>query len=263
MGVEESKFDDVMLRQCIGMEDGPLNLRDMVESVFAPVEMVDFKCDKCNERGGCRRLRRVLSLPKVLIVQINRSYQLEHVRPPFSFKCHRSVTCPDTMEMSGLLRSARSEVMGEVAVVEEEEEEAGGSGKSGGGGGGDDDEEEEGGGSPFEYQLCGLNVHDGGLGGGHNMAYRLDPLTGEWSWFSDQHFGVVSLEEVAMSAPSLAFYVRVGHDEEDAKDGTAMESKEQSKTQKCQGGCGFFGQEDYNWYCSHCARENGIHVSKK
>ena len=97
------------------------------------------------------------------------------------------------------------------------------------------------------------------------MAYRLDSLTGEWSWFSDQHFGVVALEEVARSEASLAFYVRVGDNDENDASGstgsTVVESKEQSKTQKCQGGCGFFGQEDMNWYCSHCARENGI--SKK
>jgi len=228
MSGEETKQHDDMMRHCIGMDDIPMNLCDMVKQVFAPVDLDDYKCEKCDQRGGCQRLRRVTSLPKVLICQINRSYQLEHVRPPFSFKCHRSVTCGDMMQLS---------------LAENESKTSNG--------------------EEVNYQLCGLNVHDGGLGGGHNMAYRLDVATREWSWFSDQHFGVVSGEEVARSEASIAFYVRLGDDDLMQAEMEKEQEEQEERIhvhvpQKCKGGCGFFGKEDQDWYCSHCAVKHGI-----
>ena len=62
---------------------------------------------------------------------------------------------------------------------------------------------EDGGGEPILYELCAINVHDGGIGGGHNMCYRrdctrttmMDQAEGKlrqltdpprWTWFSDR-----------------------------------------------------------------------------
>jgi ubiquitin carboxyl-terminal hydrolase 20/33 len=62
------------------------------------------------------------------------------------------------------------------------------------------------------YELCSTVVHDGGMGGGHYMAYarqrRGTTLTREWFWFSDQHFGPVDADEVLNSEPFLLFYER-------------------------------------------------------
>lgn len=62
------------------------------------------------------------------------------------------------------------------------------------------------------YELCSIVVHDGGMGGGHYMAYvrqrRGSTLTSEWLWFSDQHFGPVDADEVFNSEPFLVFYER-------------------------------------------------------
>jgi len=49
-------------------------------------------------------------------------------------------------------------------------------------------------------------VHDGGIGGGHNMAYVRDGNA--WYWFSDEHFAVVSQGEVDRAEPYLLFYER-------------------------------------------------------
>ena len=95
------------------------------------------------------------------------------------------------------------------------------------------------------YHLFAIVVHDGGLcvdfvccdrwcefstdvftsrrGGGHYMAYvrrrapdfstvmqasgvPCGPLTDEWLWFSDEHCGAVSVEEVLSAEPYLLFY---------------------------------------------------------
>lgn len=62
------------------------------------------------------------------------------------------------------------------------------------------------------YELGAMVVHDGGMGGGHYMAYarRRNGLTftEDWIWFSDQHFGVVDPTEVFDSEPFLLFYER-------------------------------------------------------
>lgn len=251
MDADEAKQHNEMERHCIGMDDAPINVQDMIQNVFLPENMTDYKCDNCKEIGGCRLMRRLTSLPKIMIVQINRSYQLEYVRPAFSFKCHRRVICPDTMELSPLLSSIRGE---------SEKEDGNSSGSS-------SNVSSSSGSSSVNisssskkrknqmevwYQLCGLNVHDGGLGGGHNMAYRLNAATNEWSWFSDQHFGTVSKEEVDAAEPSLAFYVRLGNDHDVSN---VIETKQ--SVQKCKAGCGFFGKEDQDWYCSQCARKMG------
>lgn len=63
------------------------------------------------------------------------------------------------------------------------------------------------------YELSSMVVHDGGMGGGHYMAYarrrRGTSLTNEWMWFSDQHFGPVDDNEVMNAEPFLLFYQRI------------------------------------------------------
>ena len=55
-------------------------------------------------------------------------------------------------------------------------------------------------------ELKSMVVHDGGIGGGHNMAYVRDGNA--WYWFSDEHFAVVSQGEVDRAEPYLLFYER-------------------------------------------------------
>ena len=249
MTEKESVNADEMKRHEIGMSDLSMNICNMVMDLFAPELLVEprnveesYKCEKCNERGGCSKLKRVLCLPKVLIVQINRTYQLEHVRPSFSFKCHRSVICPDRFELS----------IHQADGTEEKSDSKSNSNSN-------SNSSSNGNEKMVEYKLCGLNVHDGGIGGGHNMAYRLDPSTKEWSWFSDQHFGPVSADEVARSEASLAFYERIGVDDDDnAFLEEEVDSEEESTILNCKGGCGFFGTADQEGYCTSCAREHGI-----
>mmetsp|Transcript_27065 Transcript_27065/g.65787 ORF Transcript_27065/g.65787 Transcript_27065/m.65787 type:complete len:622 (-) Transcript_27065:120-1985(-) len=80
------------------------------------------------------------------------------------------------------------------------------------------------------YRLCSMVVHDGGMGGGHNMCYvRLPSLASqmmvgkcsdknsgsdssggdEWMWFSDRHIGPVSPDEVAAAEPYILMYEKV------------------------------------------------------
>ena len=63
-----------------------------------------------------------------------------------------------------------------------------------------------GGNGDASYRLKSMVVHDGGIGGGHNMAYVRDG--GMWYWFSDEHFAVVSQAEVDRAEPYLLFYER-------------------------------------------------------
>ena len=84
------------------------------------------------------------------------------------------------------------------------------------------------------------------------MAYRLDATTNEWSWFSDQHFGVVSKEEVDAAEASLAFYVGIG-ESESAQDEKTLTEMQKTLALKCKGGCGFFGKAEKNGFCSQCA----------
>jgi len=50
-------------------------------------------------------------------------------------------------------------------------------------------------------------VHDGGLGGGHYMAYINQGQGDAWLWFSDQHFGAVTATEALAAEPYLLFYI--------------------------------------------------------
>uniref|UniRef100_A0A7S2TMA3 ubiquitinyl hydrolase 1 n=1 Tax=Lotharella oceanica TaxID=641309 RepID=A0A7S2TMA3_9EUKA len=67
-----------------------------------------------------------------------------------------------------------------------------------------------------KYKLSSMVVHDGGMGGGHNMCYtRLKDASGGkrygsgWFWFSDRHIGPVSQEEVSAAEPYILFYERI------------------------------------------------------
>eukprot|EP00472_Partenskyella_glossopodia_P008831 CAMPEP_0197524506 /NCGR_PEP_ID=MMETSP1318-20131121/9167_1 /TAXON_ID=552666 /ORGANISM="Partenskyella glossopodia, Strain RCC365" /LENGTH=233 /DNA_ID=CAMNT_0043077481 /DNA_START=133 /DNA_END=834 /DNA_ORIENTATION=- len=87
------------------------------------------------------------------------------------------------------------------------------------------------------YSLSSMVVHDGGMGGGHNMCYTRLPSvknggkhthdekknlnlgtqtqnhgtqeTQEWMWFSDRHIGPVSEEEIEAAEPYILFYERI------------------------------------------------------
>lgn len=89
--------------------------------------------------------------------------------------------------------------------------------------------------SPGEptYRFSSMVVHDGGMGGGHNMCYtrvRRESLSGGdpaaaddykrgamagdddgkgWVWFSDRHLGPVSQREIDAAEPYIVFYERV------------------------------------------------------
>jgi len=67
---------------------------------------------------------------------------------------------------------------------------------------------------PINYDLFAVNVHEGGMGGGHNMAYvkignvpAIQRRHGWW-WFSDDKFNTVPFQEVLDSEPYLLFYER-------------------------------------------------------
>ncbi|GAB5368309.1 hypothetical protein AAMO2058_001308400 [Amorphochlora amoebiformis] len=79
-------------------------------------------------------------------------------------------------------------------------------------------------GGKIRYTLSSMIVHDGGMGGGHNMCYtpveksyrasktaKEDEKTGAegddgWIWFSDRHIGAVSHDEVKASEPYIVIF---------------------------------------------------------
>ena len=45
-------------------------------------------------------------------------------------------------------------------------------------------------------------VHDGGIGGGHNMAYVWDAKFCQWWWFSDETRALVTVRHISLSLSS-------------------------------------------------------------
>ena len=254
MSASEKLIANPMSIHLLGMEDPPAELFRLVRNQFAAHNLEDYKCEKCSNTDTCTRVRRAKSLPSVLVVQIKRSYNGASFEgsenTSVSIKCHRRVIVPTSIDASCL----------KIAGAEETSGSARGMVPS----------------KPIAYELCAINVHDGGIGGGHNMCYRRDctkiellnlkcgsirrTLTSppQWTWFSDRFHGSVTSDEVAESEPSLAFYMRtfpdnIESDDESMEDLSETNDAGQSTTASlCKGGCGFFGREDNGGFCSQC-----------
>ena len=58
----------------------------------------------------------------------------------------------------------------------------------------------------LEYELFGVSVHSGGLGGGHYTAYTKNVITGEWFYMNDGRVGKARKDEVITPNAYLLFY---------------------------------------------------------
>lgn len=62
----------------------------------------------------------------------------------------------------------------------------------------------------FEYELQGIMVHSGGMGGGHYVAYALHETAKgpRWFYFSDSYFREVTVNEAKSAQAYMLFYKR-------------------------------------------------------
>lgn len=153
----------------VGAGEGEVTLAELLGAYLAPEWITDFTCEHCKTLGKVLKRFSLRSTQDALVFNLKR---FAATASGARIKVHRKVSIPLVLDLSALLGSA-----------------AFGS-----------------------YELVSMVVHDGGMGGGHYMAYarhrRGRHLTSEWLWFSDQHFGPVSSEEVFNSEPFLLFYER-------------------------------------------------------
>ncbi len=61
----------------------------------------------------------------------------------------------------------------------------------------------------YQYRLCGVSVHGGGMGSGHYIAYVLSKANDKWYYFSDSHGREAALSEVLSCEAYVLFYERV------------------------------------------------------
>lgn len=62
----------------------------------------------------------------------------------------------------------------------------------------------------FKYELHGIMVHSGGMGGGHYVAYALHETAQgpRWFYFSDGYFREVTISDVKTAQAYMLFYKR-------------------------------------------------------
>jgi ubiquitin carboxyl-terminal hydrolase 4/11/15 len=61
---------------------------------------------------------------------------------------------------------------------------------------------------PPIYDLFAISNHFGGVGGGHYMAYAMNPLTKTWHEFNDSSVNSINEENLVTSAAYVLFYRR-------------------------------------------------------
>jgi len=62
--------------------------------------------------------------------------------------------------------------------------------------------------SPPIYDLYGISIHGGGLGGGHYTAYAKNFIDGKWYSFNDSHVSSANVGNIKTSGAYLLFYQR-------------------------------------------------------
>jgi len=153
-----------------GAGEGEAPLSKLLGAYLAPEWITDFTCEHCHTLGKVLKRCSLRKTSDGLIFNLKR---FAATASGARIKIHRKVAIPLLLDLNSMLGSVNF----------------------------------------GSYELSSMVVHDGGMGGGHYMAYARHrqgrTLTDDWLWFSDQHFGPVSAEEVFNSEPSLIFYERV------------------------------------------------------
>jgi len=160
--------------------DPAVKLEDLIRRYFTKEHISDYRCSTCQQKGGCYKEITSKTLPSILILQLKR---FAPTLTGVQIKCHKKVIVPETLNLEPF-RLPESEPKPAKA-----------------------------------YKLSSMVVHDGGMGGGHNMCYAKLPegeaeeeekdggkTPDKWMWFSDRHIGPVSEAEVAAAEPYILLY---------------------------------------------------------
>eukprot|EP00658_Telonema_sp_P-2_P052350 TRINITY_DN4055_c0_g1_i1.p1 TRINITY_DN4055_c0_g1~~TRINITY_DN4055_c0_g1_i1.p1 ORF type:complete len:341 (-),score=57.84 TRINITY_DN4055_c0_g1_i1:453-1475(-) len=151
-----------------------VEMSDLLAAYFDVTQLSDYKCDSCSNVGTVTKSFELVSCGPVLAIQLKR---FAPVGPDAISKCHRPVVLSKQLDLN-LFASENHQS--------------------------NPDKER------YIYRLHSVVCHDGGMGGGHYVAYVRHSMEDDpdWYWYSDQFYGPVSESQVLECEPYLVFYQR-------------------------------------------------------
>eukprot|EP01052_Picozoa_sp_SAG31_P019733 SAG31_NODE_1452_length_8286_cov_6.329547_3_plen_310_part_00 len=185
-----------------------IGVETLLRRYFREEPTPDYQCEQCGKRGHARKVTQMIGPPPpALCLHLKRFATIPQPTPPEPPDATAGGSSPVTPNKSSLAkkRPAPSIIMAKShrhvlapVVIDLAAEDSNGQPIL----------EMGTGGATCTYELFGIVVHDGGMGGGHYMAYcrRLQgpkPASGahagDWHWFSDQFHQPVPDAEVSAS----------------------------------------------------------------
>lgn len=188
-------------RRQIELAAEPISIYNCLNEYFKTDYLDDYKCEKCNNKEGNHISRALVNLPRVLIISLKRFQTIDNQGR--RAKVYRRVTYPAMLDISKYLAVpfgqdvAAGENIPSVDPDLQLNDDAASTTSS----------PED---NPY-YRLIGVNLHSGGVDGGHYTAMTYNKHLGKWFMYNDEHVHPLHSPSDALNHPNayILFYEQI------------------------------------------------------